>query len=191
MNRRYFAFSVLFALLCGIIGYSFGYRRQAMVEALDKREWEADRAIEVQTAKTMPEWVAEQNSKKQKCAGLISDGGNNGYNSWIVKCVDGVRVYSDTTEEFNKGILQQEQQKQDLINAARTCILSSDQMRNLLAQGKMIFTNNMEPYFDADIEREFDELLLQQAQLKVIHAEGCKISRRERHYGEGGKAGDD
>ena len=116
---------------------------------------------------TFAQWIEEENAKKDKCDGLSSGSGTNGYDYWSEECVDGVRVFKDTTAEIWKWQAEEQKRKADLINAARTRVLTKKETADLLAYGPYIFTANMQQFRQEEIEKQFDELMLQQAKLKV------------------------
>ena len=116
---------------------------------------------------TAQAWIAQENAKKKQCDGMIMGAGTDGYNSYSVKCVDGVMVYEDTTEETQQWQAKENQQKQELITAARTRALTAKETKELLSYGPSIFTRPMEPFMQETVEKQFNELLLQQMRLKA------------------------
>lgn len=131
----------------------------------------AHKPVAQKKKQTMAEWIAEMNAKKEKCEQWEGGGGSNGYNSWSVSCVHGVRVYRDTTEEMQEAEAHENRHKNDLINAARSRVLTAKETKELLDYGPYIFVHDMQPFFQSEIEKSFDELLLQQARLKALGGE--------------------
>ena len=117
---------------------------------------------------TMGQWIDKMNARKEKCEG---DGwrasGGNGYDYWSAQCSNGVVVYKDTTKEFQEWEAKEQLHKKVLIAAARTRILTAKETGELLAYGSSIFISPMQPYYQNDVDKQFDELMLQQARLRA------------------------
>jgi hypothetical protein len=117
----------------------------------------------------MAGWIKEQNDKHEKCSseGWMGTEGN-GYDTLEKDCKDGFVVWTDTTEETQQFLAKAQERKSALIDAARSRLLTPSETQELLDYGPDIFTQPMVPYLQADIDKRFDELLLQQARLKAL-----------------------
>jgi hypothetical protein len=61
-----------------------------------------------------------------------------------------------------------EGRKHELVWALRSRVLTVKEMEEVQQYGTSLLTHNMQSYFQADVEKSFDELLAQQFRLQVI-----------------------
>lgn len=96
-------------------------------------------------------------------------GGTNGFTQMVFKCVDGKYVIDEqATKEANEYMAKYEGRKDELIWAARTRVLTAKEMEEVQGYGTTLFVHPMQSYYQADVEKSFDELLAQQFRLRVI-----------------------
>ncbi len=80
-------------------------------------------------------------------------------------------VDDEATKELWEGVRKEEQEKQDLIFACRSRVLTNEEMERVEQLGSHLFVHMSSPgmsacYFQDDIDKRFNELLLQQFRLR-------------------------
>jgi uncharacterized protein YukE len=117
---------------------------------------------------TVAEWIAKLNAKKEKCEGDgWQGGGTNGYNSWSAQCNNGVRVYSDTTKETQELEGRRNSHKAELAHALVSRCLSAKEFEEVTSYGYNLYTQNMVPFMEADMQSRFNAALQTQQILRT------------------------
>jgi hypothetical protein len=117
---------------------------------------------------TMAEWISLANSKQTPCKEEgFGGGGSNGYNSWSETCLNGVTVYKDTTEESQRREAAENAHKSELANALITRCLTAKEFAEVTHMGYQIYTRNMQPYSEEDLQSRFNAALMTQQILRM------------------------
>jgi len=117
---------------------------------------------------TMAQWIQKMNAKREPATmdGWLGSG-SNGYGTWVVRGINGVKVYEDTTAETQKEEAKLQARKNELINALTTRILTDQEMKEVAALRSWLLIRPMEPYNEQEVESKFQTMLLIQQNLRL------------------------
>lgn len=111
---------------------------------------------------TFSQWIEKMSAKKERCDGdgWIGGGADSGGNSYSVRCVNGLKVYTDTSEETQRADAEYQTHKDTLAQALVSRVLTDEEMKEVRQIGSSLLVRNGQPYYPEDIERKFQSMLL-------------------------------
>lgn len=113
-----------------------------------------------------PAKATKAESSKPECDPKTDWAYGDGYTQY--KCDKGKWVVDD---EALKRLADEEKHKADLYWALRSRVLTSKEMAEVAQYGSKLLVHPMQPYFQEEIDREFNAALLQQFILRTAAAE--------------------
>lgn len=94
---------------------------------------------------------------------------DHGGQSGIYVCKDGKFVFDQqATDEQNRLLAEIYHHRAELIWAMRTRILTAAEMSEVQGYGSSLLTHEGQAYYQADVDREFNQLLLNQFQMRLV-----------------------
>ncbi len=136
----------------------------AILPALDKLMSDISNGVKTPPLPKKKRAIVDAQGKEwPECVPSMYGGSSDGYRQY--KCSAGGRVVVD--EEAMKAVAQYEQHRRDLVWALRSRVLTDGEMKEVEQAGSQLLTQQMVSYRQEEVDRQFNDLILQQFRLRI------------------------